>query len=65
MNRSNIIDIEGQIHARTDRAILFSTDGEEDGAAWLPLSQVEVEMKGRNIAVVTLPEWLAVERGLV
>ena len=62
--RSDIIDIEGQIHAKTERAILFSDDGEKDGAVWLPLSQVEVDMRAGGAATVTLPEWLAVERGL-
>lgn len=62
--RSDITDIEGQVHARTDRAILFSDDGDKDGAVWLPLSQVEVDMKPGGTAIVTLPEWLAVDKGL-
>ncbi len=65
MTRSDIVDIEGQIHARTERAILFSTDGDRDRAVWLPLSQCEVEMKSGGLSVVTLEEWLAVEKGLV
>ena len=42
MTRSDIIDLRGQIHARTDRAILFSDDGDKDSAVWLPLAHVEV-----------------------
>lgn len=62
--RSNITDIEGRIHVRTERAILFSTDGERGSAVWLPLSQCEVELKDGSLAIVTLEEWLAVEKGL-
>lgn len=64
--RSNVIDLELFIHHRTDRAIMVSDDGEKDGAVWLPLSQIEVEM---NVVgetdTITLPEWLAKERGLI
>jgi len=60
---SDLVDIEVQIHARTERAILVSDDGEREGAVWLPLAHVEVAAKGRH-HVVTVPEWLAVDRGL-
>jgi hypothetical protein len=63
--KSNIIDIDGAIEARTDRAILFHT-GDKTEAAWLPLSQVEVAETGiGGIFTVTLPEWLAQEKGLI
>lgn len=62
---SDITDIRGQIHARTDRAILFSDDGDREKAVWLPLAHVEVEMHTHGVATVTMPEWLATERGLV
>lgn len=60
-----IVDITVQVHARTERAILVSDDGERDKAKWLPLSQCEVVPKSRGQAVVTMPEWLAVENGFV
>lgn len=63
--RSDTTDIRGQIHARTDRAILFSDDGDQDNAVWLPLSQVEVGTARHGVCVVTMPEWLATEKGLV
>ena len=44
--KSDVVDIRGQIHAMTDRAILFSDDGDRENAKWLPLSQVEVEKHG-------------------
>ena len=54
------------------RAVLVSTDGNRQRAIWLPLSQVEVtcretdelQMTGGVPVIVTMPEWLARERGL-
>lgn len=63
--KSNIIDIEVYVHITTKRAVLVSETGDRDAAEWLPLSQVEVDMKGPTSAVLTLPEPLAIERGLV
>ena len=59
----SVTDIDGQIHARTGRAILFSDDGDKDGAKWLPLSQIEVTLGQHGAASVTLPEWLAIDKG--
>lgn len=62
---SEVVDIAVQIHAKTDRAILVSDDGDKEKAVWLPLSQIEVEMKQGGTAEITLPEWLALEKGLI
>lgn len=65
--RSDVTDYEVQIHASTDKAIKVSTDGERDNAVWLPLSQIEVERKPPpkdNFATITVPDWLAEEKGL-
>ena len=59
MSRSNdLIDIAGEIRAETEKAIQFF-DG--DVVVWLPRSQIEVNDDG----TVTMPEWLAIEKGLV
>lgn len=63
--KSDLIDVTMQIHHRTERAILASDDGDKEKAVWLPLSQVEVSMKDGGTAEITMPEWLAVEKGLV
>ena len=52
-------EIRGQVHARTERAILFSTDGDCTGAVWLPLSRVEVGKLHHGVGVVTMPADLA------
>lgn len=64
---SNIVDIDVQVHAETDHAVLVSDDGERDHAVWLPLSQIEIQMEegGDGTATVSMPEWLATEKGLV
>lgn len=63
--RSDVIDIDGAIEARTDKAVLFHTGNKEE-AVWLPLSQIEIEETGiSGIVTVTLPEWLGEEKGLI
>lgn len=63
--KSDIIDIDGAIEARTEKAVLFHT-GNKEQAAWLPLSQIEVDETGvPGIVTVTLPEWLATDKGLI
>lgn len=59
-----IIDIEGMVHHRTEKAILFSNDGIRANAVWLPLSMIEVEDTD-SIYLVSLPEHLALEKGLI
>jgi hypothetical protein len=58
--RSNhdLVDIAGEIRARTQRAIQFY-DGER--TVWLPLSQIEINDDG----TITMPEWLAEEKELI
>jgi hypothetical protein len=63
--KSDLIDLTLQIHVMSDRAIRVSDDGDDKKAVWLPLSQCEVLPGPGSIAVVTLPEWLATEKGLV
>jgi len=63
---TRLTDITVQLHQETQRAILVSDDGDLEKAVWLPKSQVEfAEKPGSDVIEVTLPEWLATERGLV
>lgn len=63
--KSDLIDVTVRLHHETARAILVSDDGDRDKAVWLPLSQVEIERQDKDIVVVTLPEWLALDKGLI
>ena len=61
--KSDLIDITCTIRQETERAIMI-----DDGVnrVWLPLSQIEVEIRPeKNCSVVTLPEWLAKDKGLI
>ena len=63
--KSNIIDIDVEVTARTDKAVLVRT-GIKEQAVWLPLSQIEITPTGfGGIETVTMPEWLAQEKGLI
>lgn len=63
--RSNLADITVQLHEITAGAILVSSDGDIEKAVWLAKSQIKFEGQPGAVAEVTLPEWLAIERGLV
>lgn len=69
--KSDVIDIEGCVHHSTDRAILFSGDGDRCNAVWLPLAAIEVDTQspayrdGEPFTMVTMPERLAIDKGLV
>lgn len=64
-NRSQLTDIEVEVHHITERAILVSTDGERETAVWLPLSVIEVETTAPGRATITLTQKLAEDKGLV
>ena len=65
MTKSNIIDLDVAIEAKTGKAVLVHT-GIKEQAVWLPLSQIEIEPTGfSGIETITLPEWLALEKGLI
>lgn len=63
--KSDLIDVTVQLHHVTERAVLVSDDGDREKAVWIPISQCEVERRPNGIAVVTMPTWLATEKGLV
>jgi hypothetical protein len=59
------VDIEGVIHRETEKAVLVSDTGDPKDAKWLPLSQIEIEFGKSDVVTITLPEELAIEKGLV
>lgn len=64
--KSTVIDMQVHEHARTEKAILVSDDGDKDQAVWLPLSQVTVHDTDKSfIRDLVLPEWLARDKGLI
>lgn len=63
--KSDLIDVSMHLHHRTEKAVLVSNNGDREKAIWLPISEIETEMKRGNLVEVTLPEWLAMEKGLI
>lgn len=63
-----LIDLNMVLLHQTEKAILVSDTGESSRGKWLPKSQVEFafeDPKRRDLIVVTLPEWLAQDKGLI
>jgi len=63
--RSNVIDITVQKLHETDKAVLV-TDSIPEKGVWLSKSLIEIEASATGgLYEVTLPEWLAQEKGLI
>lgn len=65
MSKSDLIDLTLHVHIETAAAVLVSDDGEKDSGVWLPKSQIEMEKKGPYVFIITMPEWLAMDKGLI
>lgn len=63
--KSDLIDIDVKLLHKTENAILITQD--DENKVWLPKSQIEFEEDegGTGRVLVTLPEWLAREKGLI
>ena len=65
------IDVEVALFHETEKAYLVGTSDDREKAVWVPKSQCELgdERKGRSgrydIYELTLPQWLAEDKGLV
>lgn len=60
------VELELLIKAETPAAYLVAEAEDEEGV-WLPKSQIDVEgnpQKGK-VSTFLIPEWLAIEKGLV
>lgn len=61
-----LVDLTLHPHAETEKALLVSENGDKSKAVWLPKTQIEFEGNSRTGYVeVTLPEWLAQDKGLI
>lgn len=65
MPNKELTDITLELHFETEKAYLFSDDGDREKAKWVPKSQVEIEKKRDNIYEVTMPIWLAAKNGWI
>lgn len=63
--KSDVIDITVQRLHETDKAVLVTVDVPDNGV-WLAKSMIEIEpAEIGGLYTVTLPEWLALEKGLI
>ena len=63
---SDLVDVTVSKHAETNLAVLVSDTGRGNEAVWLPKSQIEIAPSTTGgLFVMTLPEWLAKDRGLI
>ncbi len=74
MSKSDLTDLTMALHHETERAILISETGDPKKAVWVPKSQCEIEPTGKfctvaskqfPVVIVTMPEWQAINKGLV
>ncbi|KHQ51124.1 hypothetical protein [Mameliella alba] len=61
---TRLVDLELFVAHETDKAFLVKEDEGGDGV-WIPKSQCEVHGGCGEVSDVTLPEWLAEERGFI
>ncbi len=62
--KSDLVDLVVVKHHETELAWLVSDDGDRDHAVWIPKSQAELEQDRQGL-ILTCPERLAIEKGLV
>jgi hypothetical protein len=65
MARSDIVDVQVVFLGETDNA--FRVEDDEEHILWLPKSHVETtdDLVSGSVITVSMPEWLAEEKGLV
>lgn len=64
MPRKEVDDFEFLFLAESDKAIKVLEDQMGENAFWLPKSQIEYEIKPSGTVEVTMPIWLAKEKGV-
>ncbi len=64
--KSDLIDAHLHLRFETDGAVLAAEDQVSMDTFWLPKSQCDVgDAEIPGMAVVAMPEWLALEKGLI
>lgn len=58
------VTIRGQIHARTDCCVLFSTDGDQANAQLLPIADLTIGPLHHGVGEITMPMQAAADLGL-
>jgi hypothetical protein len=65
-DKDETVIVNVHCHAETPKAMLLSTDGEEDNAEWTPKSQMlHIGVKRGEDGDVELKEWIAKQNGFI
>lgn len=64
MPPKQLYDASFEFLRETELAICVTDDGSKT-THWLPKSQIEYEMRSNGVVEVTMPTWLAKEKGIV
>lgn len=65
MRETEMVELDMQIVKETEKAVLATQDVAEN-AVWLPLSQIfMLDTVIEGIETISMPVWLATEKGLV
>lgn len=51
-----------KVLTETNKAVLVKIDEDE---LWLPKSQIELDENSNGVSIAQMPEWLAINKGLV
>jgi hypothetical protein len=62
--RSNIIDLDVLLLTETEKAVRVAVSEEAVGV-WLPKSLIEIKRRMSGACCITLPERIALEKGLI
>ena len=62
--KAALVDLEVQLLASTPKAWRIAVDDPAKGV-WIPRSQAELARSDGTLYLLTLPDWLAIEKGLV
>lgn len=65
MTRKTLISFTLNIFYETEKAIRVGETTDPSEGFWLPKSKIEYAETGANIVEVTMPEWLAEEKGIL
>ena len=67
MSKRELVDVDLHVLKETARALLVTSDPTDlADRVWLPKSECEVEdLHQHTYKRITMPEWLAVEKGLI
>ena len=61
--RSDLVEVTCVLHTSTPLALLMTNLRDEK--VWVPKSQCEIEKFKKDYIVLSMPEWLAIQKDLI